>query len=328
MRKLRIFVASPGDIREERDMVALVVDELRRTIAPLAKVELEGVRWETHAWPSVGEDAQDVINREIGDFDLLVGIMWTRFGTATKRAASGTGEEFERAYAYFRTYGRPKIMFYFRQTPFYTTDPKQWRQFAKVLEFRRKLEKLGVLFWEYSQPIEFERRVREHLTKHILELTAVELIPQAPAPSLFLSYKREDLPRVEPVYEALRAAGFQPWIDIKDILPGRQWIEEIEAAIKRSDFFLPFVSNRSAAEGHARRRSTFVSKEIDVALERELLFPPPSSQAYILPVRLDPVDPPLQLAQYQWVDLFAGGGLSSLISAIRTEWSHRPSSAK
>ena len=129
MRKLRVFIASPGDVEEERDLVSLIVEELRRNVARLVSVELETIRWETHAWPDVGDDAQDVINRELGNYDVFVGIMWKRFGTRTKRAPSGTAEEFERAYAYFTAYGRPKIMFYFRAKPFFPADLSQLRQF-------------------------------------------------------------------------------------------------------------------------------------------------------------------------------------------------------
>jgi hypothetical protein len=104
MSRVRVFIGSPGDVPEERDIVSVVVDELRRTVAPIIPLELETVRWETHSWPDVGEDAQDVINREIGHYDVFVGIMWKRFGTPTKRAGSGTSEEFNRAYAYFKKY--------------------------------------------------------------------------------------------------------------------------------------------------------------------------------------------------------------------------------
>jgi hypothetical protein len=154
MTKLRIFVASPGDVSQERDIVSVVVQELRRTIGDIRNVELEAIRWETHAWPAVGKDAQNVINTQIGEYDVLVGVMWKRFGTPTKHSNSGTGEEFELAYDYFTKYQRPKIMFYFRTAPFYTTNEKELSQFRKVVRFRKKLEKLGVLFWEYAQPLE------------------------------------------------------------------------------------------------------------------------------------------------------------------------------
>ncbi len=135
MRNLRVFIASPGDVADGRDRVSVIVDELRRTVARIVSVELETVRWETHAWPDVGADAQDVINRQIGEYDVFVGIMWKRFGTRTKRAPSGTAEEFDRAYEYFTTYSRPKIMFYFQVKPFYPADLSELRQIKKSLEF-------------------------------------------------------------------------------------------------------------------------------------------------------------------------------------------------
>lgn len=102
MKRLRVFVASPSDVAEERDVVSVVVAELRRILPQIRPVELEVIRWETHGWPDVGADAQDVINKEIGEYDIFVGVMWRRFGTPTKRGESGTAEEFDRAYKYFK----------------------------------------------------------------------------------------------------------------------------------------------------------------------------------------------------------------------------------
>lgn len=169
LTKLKIFVASPGDVQEERDRLPVVIDELNRGVAAQNGLVLELVRWETHAWPGIGEDAQDVINREIGPSDIFIGIMWKRFGTATKRAASGTVEEFERAYEFWRTYQRPHIMFYFDRTPFYPISEQELEQMQRVISFRSTLQQKGVLFWEYEGATEFESIVRQHLTKVILQ---------------------------------------------------------------------------------------------------------------------------------------------------------------
>src|SRR5690349_22389526 len=95
--KLSVFVASPNDVREERDRIQRVVEEFNLGIAKAQGLILELIRWETHAWPDIGDDAQDVINRQIPIPDIFIGILWKRFGTPTKRADSGTQEEFERA---------------------------------------------------------------------------------------------------------------------------------------------------------------------------------------------------------------------------------------
>src|SRR5262245_31377026 len=117
MKHVKLFLVSPGDVAEEREIVSEVVTpEFNRIFSDerLAKelcLHLEVLRWETHSWPGVGEDAQDVINRQIPEYDIFLGIMWKRFGTPTGRAKSGTLEEFERAYQAFKRTGRPYIMF-------------------------------------------------------------------------------------------------------------------------------------------------------------------------------------------------------------------------
>jgi len=325
MQRLRVFIASPGDVTEERDAASLVVSELHRTVGKREGVQIEPIRWETHAWPDVGSDAQDVINREIGEYDVFCGMMWRRFGTPTKRASSGTAEEFERAYAYFVEYGRPKIMFYFKHEPFYETSLRQLTQFRKVLAFRKKLMKQGVLFWEYSTPIDFERRFREHLTNQIFSLLEPPSSTDASnhtGPSIYISYKRQDLERVEPVYEALKVAGFRPWLDVRDILPGSHWIREMDVAIRACDFFMVFLSSNSVAlaseTGHG------VASETAQALNRTQQPDFPwDPGAYIIPVRLDPVSPPPSLSEIQWLDLFEPGGELKLVHAIRQIWKTR-----
>jgi hypothetical protein len=163
--KLRVFVASPGDVRRERELLDGVIDELNRGIAAEKGLILELVRWETHAWPDIGEDAQDVINRQIAPGDVFVGILWNRFGTPTRRAESGTKEEFDRAYAYWKQYGRPKIMFYFNRAPFSPSSEDELEQKRKVLAFKKELGDKGALYWEYNGADEFERVVRGHLTQ-------------------------------------------------------------------------------------------------------------------------------------------------------------------
>jgi hypothetical protein len=97
---LKVFIASPGDVAEERGMAESVVQELNRTLCKALCLRLELLRWETDTFPGLGSDSQAVINEQIAeDFDIFVGILWSRFGTPTPRAESGTEEEFNRAVA-------------------------------------------------------------------------------------------------------------------------------------------------------------------------------------------------------------------------------------
>lgn len=170
IKKLRVFVASPGDVTEERECLWRVVDELNRGIAAEKNYNLEIVRWETHAWPSAGDDAQDVINRQIPLPDIFIGILWKRFGSPTKRAGSGTEEEFDRAYVSWRKHKRPEIMFYFGRMPYFPSSTDEIAQMEKVFRFKIKLEEAGLLYWDYRSREQFEADVRSHLTKVLLQL--------------------------------------------------------------------------------------------------------------------------------------------------------------
>jgi Domain of unknown function (DUF4062) len=165
-RHLRVFLASPGDVADERARMERVVSSLNETIGESDGVFLDLIRWETHAWPGFGVDAQDVINREIEPGDIFIGIMWRRIGTPTARAISGTVEEFERAYDLWLRTGRPTLMLYFKTDAFYPTLD-ELAQFRSVLEFKELLREKGALYWEYVSADEFETTVHKHLYKEL-----------------------------------------------------------------------------------------------------------------------------------------------------------------
>jgi hypothetical protein len=164
--KLQIFVASPGDVQKERDRLAGVVEGLNSDVARSKNLVLELIQWKTHTHPGMGEDAQAVINQQIKPTDIFIGIMWKRFGTPTKRAPSGTVEEFRRAYKVWKKNPQAHIMFYFNQTKI-RPDIQELKQLKKVLGFRDSLSKVGLIA-DYKGVRDFEKQVRSHLSKVVL----------------------------------------------------------------------------------------------------------------------------------------------------------------
>ncbi|CAA9363282.1 MAG: hypothetical protein AVDCRST_MAG68-4637 [uncultured Gemmatimonadetes bacterium] len=167
----RLFVASPSDVAEERSIVDEVVNEMNLTWSKHFRVRVETVRWETHAFPAIGEDAQSVINRQIDDeYDIFLGVLWTRFGKPTLRYGSGTVEEFERAYVRYEAEPSAiRIMFYFKTAPVdpYTLDPEQLK---RIGAFRSRLGEKGALYWNFSSREEFATLLRLHLSRQVQEL--------------------------------------------------------------------------------------------------------------------------------------------------------------
>jgi hypothetical protein len=145
-QSIRIFLASPSDVEQERDALSALFQEINDVLAflvPDRALRLELVRYETHTYPDMGR-AQDVINRQIPiDYDIFVGVMWKRAGTPTATSPSGTIEEFRRALAHRQNTGRPVIMFYFcdEQVPFPHGDDLD--QLQKVVKFREELSSIG-----------------------------------------------------------------------------------------------------------------------------------------------------------------------------------------
>lgn len=169
-KKVRIFVSSPGDLAEERECVARVTEELNKSVADAKGVVFEVLRWETDAVPGVGRP-QEIINRDLGRADVLIGILWSRFGTPTGSAGSGTEEKFNVAYDSWSRSGRPKILFYFKKEAIALDSRDQLDQMSKVLQFRDRLAN-ELLYSEFITLGDFESQIRKHLTQLVLKGTA------------------------------------------------------------------------------------------------------------------------------------------------------------
>jgi cellulose biosynthesis protein BcsQ len=126
-------------------------------------------------------------------------------------------------------------------------------------------------------------------------------------PRVYLSYAREDRKRVEEIYRKLSQAGFTPWMDTMDLLPGEQWESSINKAIERSDFFLLCLSPYSAARSHR----TEVQMALDLWNRRF------QKGLWLIPVRLEETDVPEEMREVLWLDLFGEGGWESLVQTLR-----------
>ncbi len=134
---------------------------------------------------------------------------------------------------------------------------------------------------------------------------------------IFLAHASEDKPAVRQLYRELRARGFEPWLDVEDLLPGQVWKTEIPKAIRDAGVFLACLSSRSVA------KVGYVNTEFRLALAAFGQRPPGS--IYLIPVRLDACDVPdlqipdlgLGLRDVHWVDLFAEDGLDRLVRALK-----------
>jgi len=167
MKKVRLFLSSPGDVEPERNKVHSVVAQVDRMVGGLLDVHIEVIDWKTHVAGDMGRP-QEVINRQIGDYDIFVGIMWKRFGTPTGKAGSGTEEEFNIAYKNWERFRRPRILFYFSTAQYTIQNDEEYDQLGRVREFRKKMRDKG-LTREYPTLDDFADLLREHLVRVLEE---------------------------------------------------------------------------------------------------------------------------------------------------------------
>lgn len=152
-----VMIASPGDVAAERSIVREVLAEWNAVNSLTRGIVLLPVGWETHTSPEMGERPQAIINKQIlQDCDLLVGVFWTRIGTATGEHLSGTVEEIEE---HIKA-GRP-AMLYFASKPV-ELDSVDREQYEKLKKFRTSCESRGLLE-KFSDLAEFKAKLYRQL---------------------------------------------------------------------------------------------------------------------------------------------------------------------
>ena len=127
----RVLIASPSDLAEERQAATDAVNDWNAQHAVAEFVVLLPVKWETHAKPQVGVRPQEAINSQlVRGCDILVGMFWTKIGTSTGVAESGTVEEIDQ----FVASGKPALL-YFSSRPI---DPNKidLKQHKKLRSFK------------------------------------------------------------------------------------------------------------------------------------------------------------------------------------------------
>ncbi|GCA72415.1 serine/threonine-protein kinase pkn1 [Microcystis aeruginosa NIES-2519] len=145
---------------------------------------------------------------------------------------------------------------------------------------------------------------------------------------IFLAHASEDKPAVLALHERLKQAGYKPWLDKKDLIPGQNWRSVIPKAIADSQLFIACLSQRSIS------KQGFVQREFKMALNQYADRPPNS--IYLIPLRLDECDIPdlrqeeygLNLRDLHWLDYWEEDGFEQLERAITYQFKLEPEEPK
>lgn len=165
---LPAMIASPSDVLEYRAIARDVLHEWNYVHSLATGVVLMPVGWETHSSPDLGAPAQEQINERILEHcDLLIAVFWTRLGTPTSQAKSGSAEEIQRHVAS----GKP-AMVYFSRAPA-ALETVERPQYNALLEFRSWCATQGLI--EYvDNPTDFQWKLRRQLQITLNESKYIE----------------------------------------------------------------------------------------------------------------------------------------------------------
>ncbi|MGI9492448.1 MAG: NACHT domain-containing protein [Geminicoccaceae bacterium] len=159
----RVFIASPSDVSAERQAVQEVIEDVNRLIGREKGVHLEPYLWEIDALPSLARP-QDVINPELDDASIIVVIFWSKIGTPTGDAISGTMEELMRSIERHQKTGKPHVMVYFCSRAPELHTAAQIEQYMNVAKLK---EAYPGLSQSYDTTDDFKKIMRENLSKTI-----------------------------------------------------------------------------------------------------------------------------------------------------------------
>jgi hypothetical protein len=180
-RLVRAFLAAPRDTSDEKAALLRAIESINRVTGREERFRIELIHWTTDTYPAVGPDAQSIVNMQIGDYDLLIVVFNREFGSRTPRANSGTEEEYDRALLrYLQDTRSVGILVYFADplVRFHSVDPVA---LAQIKQFRRRLEKEGVLYAVYLDVAEFERLISVQLTSACRDFLSPKRLTQKPA---------------------------------------------------------------------------------------------------------------------------------------------------
>jgi len=158
---IRVAVGSPSDVSSERQKARESIYEWNDSNAAIKQTVLLPVLWEYHGTPELGSHPQTIIDKRLlRNSQILVAIFWSRLGSPTPEATSGTVGEIER----FLSEKKPVLLYFCtKPIPPDNIDSEQW---DRLLGFKKSIQDRG-LIGSFETLGELDRKLKQHLSETI-----------------------------------------------------------------------------------------------------------------------------------------------------------------
>lgn len=158
---IEVMIASPSDVREERQIILETILDWNSAHSRDRKTVLTPIAWEKDSAPEMGNRPQAIVNSQITKYaDLLVAVFWTRLGSPTGKAESGTVEEIEEHVSA----GRPAMVYFSSKS--IAPEAIDRDQFSALQRFKRWCKERGLVH-EYSDLPSFRMDLSRQLAQTV-----------------------------------------------------------------------------------------------------------------------------------------------------------------
>jgi len=159
---IRVFIAGPDDVIAEREAAVGVIHMWNASHSLDRRTLVEPVRMETHAMAALGDHPQAIINRQLLDrCDFLIAIFWSRLGTPTPKAPSGTVQEIKE---FVERKGGENVLLFFSKNA-YPSDV-DLRELKRLKRFKNEMKNKG-LYIPFENVESFSELLRHQIEMRI-----------------------------------------------------------------------------------------------------------------------------------------------------------------
>lgn len=169
---VQIIIASPSDIKAERESIPRIFDTWNNA---QKDVFLKPLMFESGSVPEMGDHPQHILNKQLVEKgDLLIAIFWSKIGTPTPTAKSGTIEEIRE---FIKIKGPSRVMVYFctRHLPVSPGD-LDLKEIQTLNDFKDEM-RTKCFYKEFTNTDKFEAILYPDLDIKVSQLLNGELLP-------------------------------------------------------------------------------------------------------------------------------------------------------
>lgn len=167
-----IIIASPSDIKAERESIPRIFDTWN---SAHKDVILKPLMFESGSVPEMGDHPQHILNKQLVEKgDLLIAIFWSKLGTPTPTAKSGTIEEIRE---FIRIKGPSRVMVYFCTRPLPVSPGNLKLEEIQTLNDFKEEMRTECLYKEFTSTDKFEALLYPNLDIKVSQLLNGELPP-------------------------------------------------------------------------------------------------------------------------------------------------------